>query len=132
MGDKPGLDAEGLDGSQTCLANLLGDFLNQVVDGVTVVVDDVHQRQGSDVAGFEQHVALGVDDAVEGLNVTVDELFHDVDVVVLGIDEPLNILIGTQLVGVVGMKWTKAEKNHLLLCEFETQLAWSSVRSTSL
>ena len=63
--------------------------------GYPVVVNDIHQRQGSDVAGLEQHVALGVHNAVEGLDVTVDELFHDVDVVVLGVNEPVHILIGT-------------------------------------
>ncbi len=100
--DKPGFDAEGFHRGKARLANLLRQLLHQIVDGVASLVHNVHQRQRRNVAGFKEHLPLGIHNAVEGLNIAVDIFFHDIDGAVLRGHKPADILVGEQLVGVVG------------------------------
>ena len=100
--DEAALNPEGFHGGKSGLADLLRQLLHQIVHGIALSVHDVHDGQGRDIAGLEQHLPLGVHDAVEGLDIAVDELLHDVYGVVLIADEPLDVLVGLQLVGVAG------------------------------
>ena len=75
---KAALDAEALHGRAACAAGVLGQLLVEVVDGVVVVVDDVHQGEHGHVAGLEDRLAVGVDDGVVAVDLGGDELFHDV------------------------------------------------------
>ena len=100
--DEAALNPEGLHGGKSGLADLLRQLLHQIIHGIALRIHDVHDGQGRDIAGLEQHLPLGVHDAVEGLDIAVDELLHDVHGVVLIVDEPPDILVGLQLVGVAG------------------------------
>ncbi len=100
--DEAAPDAEGFHGGKSGLADLLRQLLHQIIYGISLGVHDVHDGQGRDVAGLEQHLSLGIHDAVEGLDIAVDKLLHDVHGVVLIADEPPDVIIGLQLVGVAG------------------------------
>ena len=100
--DEAALNPEGFHGGKSGLADLLRQLLYQIVYGIALRIHDVHDGQGRDIAGLEQHLSLGIHDAVEGLDIAVDELLHDVHGVVLIADEPPDVLVGLQLVGVAG------------------------------
>ena len=76
--DEAALDAKALDGGTACGAGILGQVLDDVVDGVIVVIDDIHDGHGADVAGLKDGVAVGVDDGVIAVHLGADELLHDV------------------------------------------------------
>ena len=76
--DEAALHAKALDGGTACSAGVLGQVLDDVIDGVVVVVDDIHDGHGADVAGLKDGVAGGVDDGVVAVDLGVDELLHDV------------------------------------------------------
>ena len=98
---KAASDFEGLDGSAADLPHLGCEVLDNVVDGVVVRVDDIHDGLRRDVAAFKQRFALGVDDGVIGAHMAVDELLHNVDIIVLGVDKELQLVVVLQPVGVV-------------------------------
>ena len=102
--DKAALDAEALDDGTACGAGVLGQVLDDVVDGVVVVVHDVHDGHGTDVPGLKDGVSGGVDDGVVAVDLGADELLHDVgDVrVILGLagEEGLQLFVIGQPVGI--------------------------------
>ena len=100
--DEPALHAEGLDGPQACGADVLRHVLHQVIGGVPVVVDDVHNGFGGDIAALKQGLALGIHNGIEGLHVASDVLLHDVHPVVLVVHEERQVFVRGELVGVVG------------------------------
>ena len=70
--------SKALDGGTARSAGVLRQILDDVVDGVVVVVHDVHDGHGADVARFKDGVAVGVDDGVVAVHLCPDELLHDV------------------------------------------------------
>ena len=100
--DEPTSDPEGLHRGKARLADFLRQILYQIVDGVIIVIHDIHNGDGADVAGLEEHVTLGIHNAVEGLDIAVDKLLHDINRRILGVNEPPNILVRLKLIGVVG------------------------------
>src|SRR5699024_7302175 len=85
---------------------VVGQVLDDVIDGVVVVVDDVHDGHGGDVARLKDGVAVGVDDGIVAVHLGVDELLHDVGGKgvhrrFVGQEVP-QLLVGGQLVGVRG------------------------------
>ena len=100
--DEAALNPEGFYGGKPGLADFLRQLLYQIIHGIALRIHDVHDGQGRDIAGLEQHLPLGVHDAVEGLDIAVDELLHDVYGVVLIADKPPDVLVGLQLVGIAG------------------------------
>ena len=104
--DEPALDPEALDGGPAGGPGVVGQVLDDVIDGVVVVVDDVHDGHGGDVARLKDGVAVGVDDGVVAVHLGVDELLHDVGGKgvhrrFVGQKIP-QLLVGGQLVGVRG------------------------------
>lgn len=76
-------------------------ILDDVVHGVVVVVHNVHDRDGADVARLENRLALAVDDGVVAVDFGVDKLLHDVGNFQLFDDEEVaEVIVAGQLVGV--------------------------------
>ena len=76
--DKAALHPKALDGGTACGAGVLGQILDDVVDGVVVVVHDIHDGHGADVARLKDGVAAAVDDGIVAVDLGADELLHDV------------------------------------------------------
>ncbi len=72
------LHAKALDGGTAGGAGVLGQVLDDVVDGVVVVVDDIHDGHRADVARLKDGVAAAVDDGVVAVDLGLHELLHDV------------------------------------------------------
>ena len=100
--DEPALDAERLDCPQAGIADLFGQIFHQIVNGIAAIVDNVHQRAWGHIAGLKQGFPPGVHNGVIGLDIAVDKLLHDVNIVILVVDEEVKLLIVMRLVGVVG------------------------------
>ena len=102
--DEAALDAEALDDGTACGAGIVGQILDDVVDGVVVVVHDVHDGHRADVARLKDGVAAAVDDGIVAVDLGVDELLHDVgDVGMVGAlvgQEGAQLLVIGELVGV--------------------------------
>ena len=52
-------------------------LFDDIVDRVKVIVYDVHDGDRSYVAGLEDGVSFGIDDGIVGVDLCIDELFHD-------------------------------------------------------
>ena len=101
--DEAALDSPGLHRGPACLAHVGGQVLDDVVDGVVLLVDDVHNGHGGDVARFKHGLALGVDDGVVGVDLGVDKFLHDIGHPGAALaQEAAQILLALQLVGVRG------------------------------
>ena len=104
--DESALHAKALDGGTSGGAGILGQILDDIVDGVIVVVDDVHDGHRADVARLKDGVAATVDDGIVAVDLGMDELLHDVgEVGVIGAlveQEALQLLIAGQLMGIGG------------------------------
>ena len=100
--DEPALDAEGLHGPQTGRANVVRQILDQIIDGVAVVVDNIHNGPGGNIAGLKQRLSFGIHNGVVGLHIAPDKLFHDVHGIILVLHKEGQLLVGLELVGVVG------------------------------
>ena len=102
--DKAALHPKALDGGTAGGAGVLGQVLDDVVDGVVVVVDDIHDGHGADVAGLKDGVAVGIDDGIVAVHLGPDELLHDVlHIRVMGRllhEELFQVLVAGQLVGI--------------------------------
>ena len=100
--DEPALDAKALDRGTARSAHVVGQITHDVVDGVVVVVDDVHDGKGRHIAGFKHGLAMGIDDGVIAVDLGVDELLHDVAHIrlALGVQKPAKAALVRQLVGV--------------------------------
>ena len=102
--DEAALHAKALDGGTACSAGVLGQVLDDVVDGVVVVVDDIHDGHGAHVAGLKDGVAVGIDDGIVAVHLGPDELLHDVlHIRVMGRllhEELFQVLVVGQLVGI--------------------------------
>ena len=102
--DKAALDTKALDSGTAGGAGILGQVLDDVVDGVVVVVDDIHDGDGADVARLKDGVAAAVDDGVVAVHLGPDEFLHDVgDIGVLSRligEELLQLLVVGKLVGI--------------------------------
>ena len=123
--DKAALDAKALDGGTAGGAGVLGQILDDVVDGVVVVVHDVHNRHGADVARLKDGVAAAVDDGVVAVHLGVHELLHDVGNirVLLGLvgQEGLQLGVAGQLVG-IGSAHTVVRLDHYRVAHFLHEL----------
>ena len=76
--DKAALHPKALDGGTACGAGVLRQILDDVVDGVVIVVHDVHDGHGAYVARLKDGVAVGVNDGIVAVHLGADELLHDV------------------------------------------------------
>ena len=97
---KAALHAESGDGAAADVAHGVRQGLLDVIAGVAVGVDDIHDGIHGDVAGFKQRLALGIDDRVIRVHRAVDELLHDVDGFVLRGEEIIQLVVAAELVGV--------------------------------
>ena len=94
------LYAKALNGGTTGGTGVLRQIFQDVVDGVVVVVYNVHDRVGGHVAGLEQRLAVFVDDGIVAVYLGVDELFHDIGYVFRTARHKVGqILVGFELVG---------------------------------
>jgi len=104
--DESALHAKALDGGTTGGASILGQVLDDIVDGVIVVIDDVHDGHRADVARLKDGVAAAVNDGIVAVDLGADELLHDIGKVgVIGAlveQEALQLLIAGQLMGIGG------------------------------
>ena len=72
------LHAEALDRGTARTAGILRQVFDDIVNGIVVVVHNVHDGDGRDIACLENGLTLRVDDRVVGIDLCVDELLHDV------------------------------------------------------
>ena len=79
--------AKSFHGLDTGFLNLGIQILNNVVQGVHVVIDNIHQAQDGHIASFKQDLTLCANDAVIGADIALDHLFHDVGHIILGSEE---------------------------------------------
>ena len=104
--DEPALHTKALDGGTTGGTGILGQILDDIVDGVVVVVDDVHDGHRADIARLKDGVAAAVNDGIVAVDLGADEFLHDVgEVGVVGAlveQEALQLLIAGQLMGIGG------------------------------
>ena len=104
--DKAALDAKTLDNGTASGAGVLGQVLDDVVDGVVVVVHDVHDGHRADIAGLKNGVAAAVDNGVVAVDLGTDEFLHDVGnigvILRLVSQELFQLLIAGELVGIGG------------------------------
>ena len=70
------LNAKALNGSTTGLTGILGQILYNVVNAVVVIVYDIHNGVGGYITGFEDGLAIIIDDGVIGVNLCGNELFR--------------------------------------------------------
>ena len=71
--DKTALDAKALDGSASGTAYILRQILYNIIDGIILVVDDIHNGHWCDIARFKHGTTLRIDDRVIGVDDRVDE-----------------------------------------------------------
>jgi len=93
---------EGFHSGETEFFEVLGDFALVVVKHVQLVVDGFHDAFVEDEGVHEDDVAVSVHEAVEGVDLPFYELFHDVICVRLGFEEPVQVGVVLDFVGVGG------------------------------
>ena len=76
--DKTALDAKALDGGASGTAHILRQILYNIVDGIILIVDDIHDGHVCDIARLKHGTALRIDDRVIGVDDRMDELFHNI------------------------------------------------------
>ena len=123
--DKAALHPKALDGGTAGGAGVLGQVLDDVVNGVVVVVHDVHNGHGADVARLKDGVAAAVDDGVVAVHLGPDELLHDVGNirVLLGLvgQEGFQLGVAGQPVG-IGSAHTVVRLDHHRVAHFLHEL----------
>ena len=99
--DKAAAHAEAFHRRAARGAHVRREVPDDIVQGIVVVVDDVHDGVGRDVAGLEQRLAMAVDDRVIARDHRGDELLHDVrDIGMLFAQEPAQFILVAELVRV--------------------------------
>ena len=102
--DKAALHPKAPDGGTARGAGVLRQILDDVVDGVVIVVHDVHDGHRAYVARLKDGVAVGVDDGIVAVHLGADELLHDVGnirVLLLLVGQKfLQLLVGGKAVGI--------------------------------
>ena len=97
--DEAALHAESGDGAAADVAHGFRQRLFDIVAGIAVCVDDIHDGIDGHVAGFKQRLALGVDDRVVGVHRAVDVFLHDVDGLVLRGEEIIQLVVVFEFIG---------------------------------
>ena len=81
-------------------ACVLRQLLQNVIEGIVVVVDNVHDRKVGDVACLKQRFSAGIDDSVVGIDQSVDKFLHDIGETAVAFgEEGGELLFVLQLVG---------------------------------
>ena len=101
--DEAALHVKTLHCSPSRPAGVGGQILDDVIDGVVLLVHNVHDGHGGDVARLKNGLPFGVDDCVVGIDLGVDKFLHDVGYALhTAGQERAQLGLAGQLVGVGG------------------------------
>ena len=98
--DETAVNAKGLNGPTSGITNALREIFFNVIAGVSVGIDDVHDGINGYIAGFKDGRSIRVDDCIIAVNGSAHEFFHDIGLIRLFGKESSQILIAGQLIGV--------------------------------
>ena len=95
------LNAEGFHCTAANIQHLFRQFLYDIIDGVVGCVDHFHQVRRCHIAGLKNRFSTWTNDGIIGADKTFDHFFHDINMVIFGGKEILQLFVTVQAVSAV-------------------------------